>query len=202
MRVCCVGIVYAARSNTGCVSLREQDSERVHVSPWRPESVQVLGLSASSWPSAFCCVCCRLSLWHTSKAWPTVRTIRMAWLCKQRQHTHTHTGKLGKSGKAQRMSGEREWGKMLMPVLSNWEISFRCNVGWGNKFSYLSLLPKMKPRSMCRCRVRASGTRYLLLSKLFPHFPQTSSGHQTVKQFLSFSFYELCINSKSWLLFE
>lgn len=37
-------------------------------------------LSPSSWPSALCCVCCRLSLWHTSKACPTVRTIRMAWL--------------------------------------------------------------------------------------------------------------------------
>lgn len=42
----------------------------------------------SLWPSAglsgcsseFCSACCRLSLWHTSNAWPTVRTIRMAWL--------------------------------------------------------------------------------------------------------------------------
>lgn len=34
----------------------------------------------SSCPSAVCCACCRLSLWQTSKAWPTVRTMRMAWL--------------------------------------------------------------------------------------------------------------------------
>lgn len=44
-----------------------------------------LSLAPSAWPSAFCRACCRLSLWHTSKAWPTVRTTRMAWLC--RAHT-------------------------------------------------------------------------------------------------------------------
>lgn len=48
--------------------------------PVTSESVQVLSTSPSSWPSAFCWVCWRLSLWQTSKAWPTVRTIRMAWL--------------------------------------------------------------------------------------------------------------------------
>lgn len=48
--------------------------------PGSPEPLLFLSLSPSSWPSAFCCVCCRLSLWQTSKACPTVRTIRIAWL--------------------------------------------------------------------------------------------------------------------------
>lgn len=52
--------------------------------PGSPEPLLSLSLLPSSWPSAFCCVCCRLSLWHTSKACPTVRTIRIAWLCGAR----------------------------------------------------------------------------------------------------------------------
>lgn len=42
-----------------------------------------LSLAPSSCPSAFCWACCRLSLWHTSKAWPMVRTIRIACVCKR-----------------------------------------------------------------------------------------------------------------------
>lgn len=35
--------------------------------------------SSSSWSSLFCC---RVSWWHTSNAWPTVRTILIAWDCE------------------------------------------------------------------------------------------------------------------------
>lgn len=38
--------------------------------------------SSSSGSSLFCC---RVSWWHTSNAWPTVRTILMAWDCNKRQ---------------------------------------------------------------------------------------------------------------------
>lgn len=48
--------------------------------PVSPEPRLLRSPGPSSWPSAPCCVCCRLSLWHTSKACPTVRTMRIAWL--------------------------------------------------------------------------------------------------------------------------
>lgn len=48
--------------------------------PETEESSPFFSLFPSSCPSTLCCVCCRLSLWHTSNAWPTVRTMRMAWL--------------------------------------------------------------------------------------------------------------------------
>lgn len=48
----------------------------VHV----PLADESLPFFSSSCPSALCCACCRLSLWQTSNAWPTVRTMRMAWL--------------------------------------------------------------------------------------------------------------------------
>lgn len=57
----------------------------VHVRVPAMESLPFFSLWQSSCPSAFCCVCCRLSLWQTSNAWPTVRTIRMAWLWKGRE---------------------------------------------------------------------------------------------------------------------
>lgn len=49
-------------------------------SPWLPASSEALSLSPSACPSASCSACCRLSLWQTSKAWPTVRTMRIAWV--------------------------------------------------------------------------------------------------------------------------
>lgn len=55
--------------------------------PGSPEPSLFLSLSPSSWPSAFCCVCCRLSLWQTSKACPTVRTILIAWLWEGKKET-------------------------------------------------------------------------------------------------------------------
>lgn len=42
---------------------------------------------SSSFPSSSSCsslFCCRVSWWHTSNAWPTVRTILMAWDCSER----------------------------------------------------------------------------------------------------------------------
>lgn len=58
--------------------LQEPHPHRV---PGTSRSSPFLSLSPSSCPSAFCWVCCRLSLWQTSNACPTVRTMRMAWLC-------------------------------------------------------------------------------------------------------------------------
>lgn len=42
--------------------------------------------SSSAFPSSSSCsssFCCRVSWWHTSNAWPTVRTILMAWDCER-----------------------------------------------------------------------------------------------------------------------
>ena len=47
---------------------------------WVSNSSDDLSSSASLPSSA--AVACRLSLWQTSNAWPTVRTMRIAWLCK------------------------------------------------------------------------------------------------------------------------
>lgn len=62
--------------------------------PVTVESLPFFSLWQSSCPSAFCCVCCRLSLWQTSNAWPTVRTMRMAWLCGRADR---HGGKCQKT---------------------------------------------------------------------------------------------------------
>lgn len=90
--------------------------------------------SSSAFPSLSSCsssFCCRVSWWHTSNAWPTVRTILMAWDC------------------------ERGWGgdtkKMVCVCWSFERTAAGGQRGWMHKWKY-TVGEKMRPQRSCTGR--------------------------------------------------